>query len=270
MQFLLKTPMISCKNKALWCEPRVKEVPVVTDLDAQGVTREQSPYKSMIICIVQSEAMRSNEYNTLMFLSYMFMYGTLRILHSTKGTLSHTCCGKSPFSICALMSTVAALCNGSGSLFHCHNHQGIWALDTKFKQTSQPTLISLLLASLCRNLRVLGRRPQHIYRSKSPNLYPPKLNQIPCLANNATTLQSYAFKMTSQWCHIGQEKKQTNLPQPQEIKSKKIRLMPLLSASLKDKITDMSRWYITCPAAMRESIAHDVFTMCDLSLSKLE
>jgi hypothetical protein len=45
--------------------------------------------------------------------------------------------------------------------------------------------------------------------------------------------------------------------------------MPLLSASLKDKITDMNR-YITCPAAMRESIAHDVFTMCDLSLSKLE
>jgi len=134
MQFLLKTPMISCKNKALWCEPQVKEVPVVTDLDAQGVTREQSPYNSMIICIVQSGAMRSNEYNTLMFLSYMlFIYGTLRILHSTKGTLSHTCCGKSPFSICALMSTVAALRSGSGSLFHCHNHQGIWVLDMKFK-----------------------------------------------------------------------------------------------------------------------------------------
>jgi hypothetical protein len=81
---------------------------------------------------------RSNEeqwvHNTLMFLSYMlFMYGTLRILHSTKGTLSHTCCGKSPFSICALMSTVAALCSGSGSLFHCHNHRGIWVLDMKFK-----------------------------------------------------------------------------------------------------------------------------------------
>jgi hypothetical protein len=60
-------------------------------------------------------------------------------------------------------------------------------------------------------LRVLGRRQQqHIYRSKSPNLYPPKLNQIPCLANNATTLQGYAFKMTSQWCHIGQGRKETN------------------------------------------------------------